>query len=576
MACMVAAAASCGAMAQTLTIGTIQGSGAASPYAGSTVTVSGIVTAIGPAGFFIQSPPGGDDGDPETSEGLYVYTATPPTVTVGDGVEVVGTVKEFHALTEISQPTRVDVVSSGSALPATVSFDATLPSHHAPQPADALERFEGMRVEVAAGTVTGPSRDDGSFFIVAGGDRAFREPGIRFPGLPGLPVWDGNPEVLLVYPAAFGPGIRAVAGASVTMTGVLAQYETTYELWPVTVAAGSIPLPRPVAAGAPGSLRIATQNLYRLVDAVDDPLTDDPVPSPVEAEARLAKAALWVKEALGSPEILAVQEVENSVLLAGLGSRAADPGWGAPYRAYLEEGSDPSGIDVGFLVAPAVEVESVGQIGASAAFSLDGRSYATFDRPPLELRVRVPSRRSPRTLALVNVHLRSLNGIEGEGADFVRAKRKAGAEWLAAWVQAVQEDEPNLGLAVVGDFNAYEFSDGYVDVIGEISGQPDPRGALLPAAELVSPGLTDAIMLLPAAERYSYVEEGNAAALDHALLSKTLLPWVREVAFARGNADAPATRASDATACRASDHDGLVVVLAPNAPRPPRVRLTGR
>ena len=44
---------------------------------------------------------------------------------------------------------------------------------------------------------------------------------------------------------------------------------------------------------------------------------------------------------------------------------------------------------------------------------------------------------------------------------------------------------------IIGDFNAFEFSDGFVDVVGQITGAPDPAGALLAAlsVELVAPTL---------------------------------------------------------------------------------------
>ena len=35
-----------------------------------------VVTAVGPEGFFLQTPPERDDGNPDTSNGIYVVYAT--------------------------------------------------------------------------------------------------------------------------------------------------------------------------------------------------------------------------------------------------------------------------------------------------------------------------------------------------------------------------------------------------------------------------------------------------------------------------------------------------------------------
>src|SRR5439155_8722281 len=79
----------------TTFISQIQGSGGTSPLVTQTVTTRGIVTAKRSNGFFIQSRPGDEDGSPETSEGLFVFTGAAPATNVGDDVSVMGTVQEF-------------------------------------------------------------------------------------------------------------------------------------------------------------------------------------------------------------------------------------------------------------------------------------------------------------------------------------------------------------------------------------------------------------------------------------------------------------------------------------------------
>jgi predicted extracellular nuclease len=81
--------------AVTHTIPQIQGSAKASPYANTVQTTEGVVTAKVGTGFFIQDATG--DGDPTTSDGLFVYTTTANTntVNVGDLVRLTGTVSEY-------------------------------------------------------------------------------------------------------------------------------------------------------------------------------------------------------------------------------------------------------------------------------------------------------------------------------------------------------------------------------------------------------------------------------------------------------------------------------------------------
>ena len=66
---------------------------------------------------------------------------------------------------------------------------------------------------------------------------------------------------------------------------------------------------------------------------------------------------------------------------------------------------------------------------------------------------------------------------------------------------------------------------------------------------------------LPAFERYSFVFDGSAQVLDHALTSAALSPLVQGFEYGRGNADAAAARDGDPGPLRSSDHDGLVLFL---------------
>ena len=139
------------------TISDVQGSGPASPLDGQTVTVSGIVTGdfqendsddrrnLG--GFYMQDGP--PDGDLQTSDGIFVFDGTNPStdISVGDVVEVTGTVAEYFGETQINAST-VRVTGTGAVIPLPLQLpvSGTINTRDGDPIAD-LERYEGMLVE---------------------------------------------------------------------------------------------------------------------------------------------------------------------------------------------------------------------------------------------------------------------------------------------------------------------------------------------------------------------------------------------------------------------------------------------
>jgi len=242
---------------------------------------------------------------------------------------------------------------------------------------------------------------------------------------------------------------------------------------------------------------------------------------------------------------------------------AADPG--VVYTAYLIEGNDVGTIDDGFLVRDTVAVDAVTQFGYTTIFSFDGSLLN--DRPPLMLEARSVADGAGTPVKVIVVHNRSLGGIDNPvDGERVREKRLEQAQFVAQLVQDEQTADPDVALAVVGDFNAYEFTDGYVDVVGQISGDFVAEENLISGLDLVDPNLTKRVLTLPAGERYSYTFAGSAQVLDHALTSVGLDARVTGFEFGRGNADAAVDLISEETmpgnlALRSSDHDGLVLYL---------------
>ena len=545
----------------------IQGSGAASPYAGQIVTTNdNVVTAVGPQGFFIQTPTARDDADPNTSNGIYVFTSTAPTVVVGDIVDVTGTVIEYFTFTEFSPVTSVTVDSSDNLLPAAIGLDATLPPTDPASTwwAIGFERLEGMLVNVVNGITSGPNQRRASdlsaeIYGVSSPNRPFRGPGIAYPGLPTLPIWDGNPEVFEIDPDFLGavPDPDYVpAGSTYSATGVMGFDFGNWELWPTAFTVTPATLPRPVRTRIGGEFTVGTYNLLQLDQ------------SDADYAARLAKHSGYIRTVLGAPDVLGVQECLSITELNALAAQLHTDDASLTYTAYLAEGHDVGGIDVGFLVRDTVTNVVVTQLGFDAVLSLDGSFL--HDRPPLLLEATYAGNGSPFAFTVMVNHTRSLIGVEDPGTegDRVRTKRLEQAQWIAQWIQDYQT-APATSLrpfVMVGDLNAYEFSDGFVDVVGQMAGDVVAAENMLYGPDLVNPNLTKHALSVSATDRYSYIHLGSAQVLDHALTTQATSTWIRGFAYGRGNSDAPIEFInSSATILRASDHDGAVLFLMSDA-----------
>jgi len=547
-----------------LTIAQIQGDGLASPYVGSTVVTNGnIVTALDTNGFFIQTPDGADDGDPDTSEGIFVYTNSAPTVAVGDEVDVRGTVSEYYDFTEITSPT-VGVVSTGNTVPAPVVLDGATPVGTQPWPAIELERYESMLVEVTGARATSASDQYGDVTITAATERTFREPGTEYPtdlgG--GLPVFDTNPEIFDLDPnGLLLPELEVFGGATFDAVGPLAYSFGDYQIWPTELTLTNPTLPRSVRPRAPGEFTVATQNFYRIYDTVDDPDKDDDVFTAQEYADRLNKASLQVRTVLGAPDILGIQEVENITVLEDLAAKIVADDPTLNYTAVLEEGWDIGSIDVGFLVRDTMTIVNWYQVQADEEFEYpvgSGTYDILHDRPPLLLEAYYSAGAMDIPVSVLVVHNRSIN----DASERVRLKRWTQAYQISLFVQSYQETYPDIPLVVLGDFNAFEFTSGYVDPLGQITGSPDPLGAQLPCTDEVDPDLTNQIFNMPAGEQYTYIFGDDAQALDHILTSASAAPLVVEMQAGRGNADVPRDYMDDPnTPLFCSDHDGLVLYL---------------
>jgi hypothetical protein len=166
-------------------------------------------------------------------------------------------------------------------------------------------------------------------------------------------------------------------------------------------------------------------------------------------------------------------------------------------------------------------------------------------------------------------HLRSLSDENDPASGvFVRAKKELQAEFLANLIQGYQATGEHVISA--GDYNAFEFSDGYIDILATVTNQNvlPPTQVVEPGmAGLVNPSATDLVTLLPPNQRWSYQEYGNAQVLDHIVATADLVSAGAHIAYAHLDADQPVTAYNDPTTpARTSDHDAAVGYFTLPAP----------
>jgi hypothetical protein len=190
------------------------------------------------------------------------------------------------------------------------------------------------------------------------------------------------------------------------------------------------------------------------------------------------------------------------------------------------------------------------------------------DRPSLILDATVqgPAYRLPSHVFVVVNHLRSLNGVDDpvDGVR-VRAKRKAQGESVAQLLIDLQTANPGVPVISVGDYNAFEVNDGYVDLLGIIRGDQAPPEQV---AEWSALGLDPNVVSAAPSGDYSYSFDGNAQTLDHVLLSSPAAAALSGFGHARLDADFPEVLRGDPTRPeRLSDHDPAVARFTfPEAP----------
>lgn len=536
---------------------------------GTLVETSGVVTGLRSNGFYLQEKNGTSDGT--TSLAIYVYTgsAPPAQAVVGNELDVTGTVSQYPVGVtptelELTGPTVKAVLGTNTPLPAAIDIvpDGTL------MQSEQFEKHAGMLVRLAGTNVVGPT-SNGVFYVTAAGvPRPFREPGVQvglaMPDGAGanVPRFDGNPEVLRVDMSGCSNQANLAAGdAAGDLTGPLGYYYSSsnggaYSLF-TCVSGTTTKVATPVADRGTNEFTVATFNMYNFAGSA----------------TQTAKAVLEIRDVMKMPDIIGVEEVKDAASLQKVadGINAAPPAGVAP--SYQVQMGVISGTqNVGFLYrGDRVSNPTFTVLGNADKMTGTCTSYTIWDRQPFQMDATfttADNKAFPVTL-VVN-HLRSLIDVDAStNAGYcARWKRQLEAEGLAQMLAGLQQAGKNV--VALGDFNAFDFNDGYVDVMGTVTGNPAPANqVVLATTDWVDPNLTDLVKSWPDKAIYTYVENGSAQSIDHIVANGALLgrPYYVEVAHA--NADFPTAFSSSATRPeRVSDHDQPVAYFTLPVPQP--------
>ncbi|HSG98015.1 MAG TPA: ExeM/NucH family extracellular endonuclease, partial [Woeseiaceae bacterium] len=583
----------CPSGALAVKIHEVQGNGAVSPLVGSTVRIEGIVVGdfqdgVGSNGdlngFYVQEEDADADGDPLTSEGIFIFNGSSPSVDVlvGDLVAVEGVVSEFFGLTEITSFNGVTVISSGNPLPTVTSVNLPLAS------ADSLEPYEGMYVTLPQPLVIAEYFNFDRFGeIVLTTERQFQPTATYEPGSPEaaqlavdnslsrITLDDGrgnqNPDPA-IHPNGLEFNLENLFRGGDTVaniTGVLDYAFDEYRVQP-TQGANYVPAnPRPEGPDAVGgTATVASFNVLNYFTTLDDggPIcgpTEDMFCRGADTEEEFTRqrdkiiAALLVIDA----DIVGLIEIENhpgdvptADLVSGLNALM-----GAGTYDYVATGAiGTDAIRQAFIYKPA----SVSLLGDFAILdsSVDPRFLDDYNRPALAQTFEVNETGGVFT-AVVN-HLKSkgsnCNAIgdpdTGDGAGNCNLTRKAAAEALVDWLAVDPTGSGDGDFLIIGDLNSYD--------------KEDPIDAILAG------GYTDLVFEFNGEDAYSYVFDGQLGYLDHALSNAALTDEVTGTTIWHINADEPdlidydtsfKKDAQDAIyapdAYRSSDHDPVIVGL---------------
>ena len=538
--------------AAVVPIGTVQGSAQRSPLEGEEVMVEGVVTGnfgkhLG--GWFLQDA---GDGDPATSDAVFVLSDGDSPVRRGDRLRIRGRVLEHgegDATLTALQPVEQEVLEAGARIEPVV-IDGP--------PAD-WERLEGMQVWIQAPLVISGHRDLGrEGVLVTSFDGRLPAPTeIALPGADARAVAAQHAERTVLIDAAtqartprhlwYLPEDQQSPRTGSRLTGVQAvvdQRDGQYRLQLLDTPVLH-PAPRPQPPEVEGELRLAVFNLENLFNG-DGEGGDFPTPRGARSADEYARqlARLQASLQMLAPDIAAVMELENdgygpessiAQLAAALG-----PDW-----RYVDTGEGPGedAIRVGLLY----RASAVQPVGRPA--TLEGGPFGTRSRVPLAQAFRAGD--GPAFTVVAN-HFKSkgcgeavgMNQDQDDGQGCWNALRTDSARRLVEWLATDPTGSGTDLAALVGDLNSYGMED--------------------PVRLLRDSGWQD---VFAGRESYSYVFAAQAGRLTHAFVTPALAERLRGAETWHSNSDEPVNvgyrSGNDGEILqkpwRSSDHDPVLI-----------------
>jgi predicted extracellular nuclease/2',3'-cyclic-nucleotide 2'-phosphodiesterase (5'-nucleotidase family) len=616
-------------------ISVVQGAGATTPLAGQTVTVEAVVTSLFERqdildGYFVQEQDADADGDPATSEGLFVFCRgfCPPTLTTGDLVEVTGSAGEFFGMTQLSANAAgaTTIVSSGTPLPVATVVD--LPAATSTQTAGTFESVEGMVVTIPQTLAVSEYFQLARFgqIVLTETSRPYQYTHVESPDVAGYADYlaelgtrriildddnnDNNdaisngPDEPYPYPhGGLSVSNRFRGGDTITdLTGVMhwsfAGGSNT-DAWRIRPIVGQdytfTPAnPVPTLAEVGGDVRVASFNVLNYFTTIDETSSSSTGPCGpagtadcrgADSEAELDQQRAKIVAALTTidADVVGLIEIQNDDgasaddLVAAMNAATAPGTYAAVDTGFV--GTDA--IKVALVYQPAT-VSPVGDFAILDA-SIDPRFVDTSNRPALVQSFEEVASGERFTVA-VN-HLKS-KGSDcdslgdpdlGDGQGNCNLIRTAAAEALADFLATDPTGSGDPDVLVIGDLNSYRNED--------------------PITALTTAGYTDLVRAFEGDDAYSFVFDGQLGYLDHALANASLAPQVTGVTTWHVNADevvlfdynddildvgeqsfereSSALELDATDALRSSDHDPLVVGLdLSSAPVDQPLRLT--
>ncbi|MES2822000.1 MAG: ExeM/NucH family extracellular endonuclease [Pseudomonadota bacterium] len=578
----------------------IQGTGTTSALLGQTVVTSGVVTRVLNNGFYLQDPTG--DGNTATSDGILVFTSTAPTVVAGQLIQLSGTVAEFntgaatnadtlaHRVTELTAPTGISVTSSGNSItPVSVSLPEAVN--------DDLERYEGMLV-----TLTGPLTASQNFFqgrygqVTLSANGRMENPTNRYrPNTAqaialadenarrrillddGTSLQNVNPTPYIGADNTLRAGDTVAAVTGVIDYGLATSSNTEfgdYKIHPTQAVTFTRANPRTTAPeSVGGNIKVASFNVLNYFTT----FTNGNTAFGESGQGCSLGGAVAAANCRGANNIAEFNRQRNKIIPALIALNADVVGLmeiqnnGNTAAQNLVDGLNAAtgAGTYSVLALPSqgtgTDAIRVAMIYKSAAITLVGASMSDIDpinnRPTLLQKFAAPN--GQQFTVVVN-HFKSKGSCPTAGSDPANEESSDGqgcwnalrtlqAQRLRTWVAA----NGTADALIIGDLNAY--------------GQEDP------IFDLTSNGFVDQVAAFNNFG-YSYVFDGAAGRLDHAISSASLTAKIANVKHWHINADEPsiidyneefkqpacATCGPDyyaATAYRSSDHDPVVIGL---------------